>query len=249
MDFAPSTSPGWTRGGFHPSPPSERPDVVIAGVGASEIVRAALTDAALQQRLCLRYEPDRAPPHGTTLWRCETAAGEPLHRVVKSAWHRSPYALTVRLVQYLPGRATPEILDEGTLGTRGPRRAFESAADRLAMRFVRDAALGLSRGASADPPAGPPRGPGGRLDYQRARWRERVLTEWWSLGHAATGFEALVHGAGLGPVRWLRPRAGTHYLADPFPWPGTGWTRTRCGRRCWPMGRIIPTPARCATVR
>lgn len=221
MDFEPRTSASWTRAAFSPAP-HQRQDVAIAGIGDSDIVRAALTDPALQRRVAVRYERDRAPPHGIILWRCETAEGEPLHRAVERAWHRPPYALTVRLMQYAPGQERPEILDEGTIGTRGPKRAYRTAVDRLAMRFVRDAALGVGRGASGVAPAKPAHGMPGPLQYRRARWRERLLTEWWSLGHAEAGFDALLGGAGLGKVRWLRPAAGTHYLADPFPWHGRG---------------------------
>ena len=134
--------------------------VVLAGIDASEIVDAALTDTALTEAAMLRFEPDCTPPCDALLWRLETATGESLER---AGLARPPVASAalrddVRLVQYQPGSVVPEILDEGTLGTRGSYAAFTAAVDRLAMRFVRDAALGRGRGpvrdrACAAPPA------------------------------------------------------------------------------------------------
>ncbi len=128
--------------------------------------------------------------------------------------------MTVRLVQYLPGATEPEILDEGTIGTRGPRAGFLSAVDRLAMRFVRDAALGRSRGPAAVQPAARARGLPGWLDHLHATWHDRVMTEWWSLGSTDVSLQQVLAGGGLNSIRWYSPEVGRSYLADPFPLAG-----------------------------
>lgn len=92
------------------------------------------------------------------------------------------------------------------------------------MRLVEDALESRSRGsagASVPPPmtAG---GSGGWVDYLVATWQRRLLTEWWSVGHARTSLPAIVRDGKLGEVHWLRPGTGRAYHADPFPLPGTG---------------------------
>ena len=197
--------------------------LVLAGINPSEIVEAALTDAALTEAIMARFEPDCSPPCDAVLWRLETASGDSLNRPgwLRSHWHRPPYALTVRLVQYQPGSTVPEILDEGTLGTRGPFTAFSASVDRLAMRFVRDAAMDRARGPSAMPPATPVRGRLGWFDALLGKWHDRLMTEWWSIGTASTPIEQVLAGKGLGDITWFRTEAADRYLADPFPWPGT----------------------------
>jgi hypothetical protein len=198
--------------------------VVLAGLDSSPIVEAALTDSALAEAVVLRFEPGCSAPCDALVWRLETASGQSLNKpgLLARYWHRRPYAMTVRLVQYLPGSTEPDILDEGTIGTRGPRAAFRSAVDRLAMRFVRDAALGRNRGPAAVPPAARARGLPGWLDHVHSTWHDRVMTEWWSLGSTNVSLQQVVSGGGLNGIRWYSPEVGRSYLADPFPWPGTG---------------------------
>src|ERR1700712_3391641 len=88
--------------------------VVLAGVNASEIVNAALVDPALTGVAMPRFEPDCSPPCDALLWRLETGSGQSLNQpgIVARHWHRAPYALTVRLMQYQPGSTEAEILDE-----------------------------------------------------------------------------------------------------------------------------------------
>ena len=224
MNSAIRTSPGWAEAQFLPRRHAAPRAVVIAGINRSDVVDAALADPILGERVIPQLEPDCAAPCDALLWRCETAAGEPLNHaaVLRRYWHRPPFAMTIRLVEYQPGSCTPAVLDEGTLGTCGPRAGLRTALERLAMRFVRDAALGRGRGAAGTAPAAVATGQGGWLDYQRARWRSRVKVEWWSLGSAAASVESLLAGNGLGEIRWHSPEAGERYLADPFPWPGTG---------------------------
>ena len=138
--------------------------VVLAGIDSSEIVDAALADTALTEVAVPRFEPGCSPPCDALLWRLETAcrskpeparpAGALLAPVALRA-DRTAGAISARI------RTVPEILDEGTLGTRGSALSFKTTADRLAMRFVRDAALGRGRG-----PAGTMAG----LGSQRAAW-------------------------------------------------------------------------------
>ena len=110
---------------------------MLAGVDGSEIVDAALADPALTEAAVPRLEPGCAAPCDALLWRFETASGEAVNdpRVLGRHWHRAPYAVTLRLVQYQPGSTVGEILDEGTLGTRGSHAAVQgggrSAGDAL----------------------------------------------------------------------------------------------------------------------
>jgi hypothetical protein len=198
--------------------------VVVAGIDASEIVNAALADTALTAVAVPRFEPGCAAPCDALLWRVETASGESLNQpgLIARHWHRRPYAMTIRLVQYLPGSMEPEILDEGTLGTRGPYAAFTAAVARLTMRFVRDAALGRSRGAAGAEPAVAAGGPPGWLDAFLAKWHDRLMAEWWSIGSTAAPAARVLSGGGLGEIEWHRIKAGSRYFADPFPWLGTG---------------------------
>lgn len=234
--------------------------VVVAGIAGSGIVDAALADPALAdpaltgpasagaaggdvQRTGLlpRFEPDCTPPCDAVLWRLETASGAPLNQpgLLTRHWHRKPYAMTVRLVRYQPRSVVAEVLDEGTVGTRGPWHAFTASVDRLAMRLVRDAALGRARGASGMPPAPLPFGAGGWIDHQRSRWRDRLMTEWWSLGSTETPIETLVAGEKLAPIHWYAPEAGDDYLADPFPWFGTDMMLAEEMPRAGGIGRIV----------
>jgi hypothetical protein len=198
--------------------------VMLAGIGGSEIVEAALTDSALTEAALLRFEPACTPPCDALLWRIETATGKAVNEpgLLAHQWHRRPYALTLRLVQYQPGSAVPEILDEGTLGTRGPYGSFTAAVDRLAMRLVRDAALGRARGPSGTAPSAAPSGLPGWLDALLAKWHDRLMVEWWSIGSTAAPIDRVLSGGGMGDVAWHRVKTGSRYLADPFPWPGTG---------------------------
>ena len=197
--------------------------VVLAGIDSSEIVDAALGDTALTDVVRFRFEPVCTPPCGALLWRLETASGESLNRpgLLAGHWHRSPYAMTLRLVQYQPGSTVPQILDEGTLGTRGSRAALKASVDRLTMRFVRDAALGQGRGTSGSLPAAAPAGLPGWLNAVRRKWRDRLMVEWWSVGSTKVPLDHVLFGSGLGNITWYRAKAGHRYLADPFPWPGT----------------------------
>jgi hypothetical protein len=241
MDEILSPPNPWTSGRPWPSVRRAPSVVVLAGIDWSGIVGAALEDPALSETLLPRFEPDCAPPCDAQLWRLETGAGVPLNQGGGLArhWHRKPYAITVRLARYRPGSDTPEVLDEGTIGTRGPWDAFTAAVGRLAMRFVRDAALGRSRGPSARRPAARPSGAPGWLDYARARWHDRVMTEWWSLGSTATPVARILDGGGLNPIEWYEPAAGERYLADPFPWPGTGMILCEDMPVAGGVGRIV----------
>jgi len=215
--------------------------VVLAGIDRSHIVEASLADTALGEAVVLRFEPDCSAPCDALLWRLETAAGESLNHaaLLKRYWHRRPYALTVRLVHYAPGNTTPDILDEGTIGTRVSRSAFLAAVDRLAMRFVRDAALGRARGPASVPPALPPRGWPGWLDHHQLLWHKQIMTEWWSLGSSSVPLQTILDGGELNDIRWYAPKAGQRYLADPFPWPGTDRILCEDMQMTDGVGRII----------
>lgn len=223
MNSAVGISPSWPDTQFFSTGRKAPFVVVLAGIDRSEIVDAALADPVLTAAAILKFEPACTPPCDALLWRLETASGDSLTRpgLLRRHWHRAPYAMTLRLVQYQPGSIVPEILDEGTLGTRGRREAFKAATDRLAMRFVRDAARGRSRGPADSPPAEAGHGLFGWLDAIRTTWSDRLMAEWWSIGTAAASIDRVVSGGGLGEINWYRTKAAHRYLADPFPWPGT----------------------------
>lgn len=217
------TSVSWSATSLWPMPRISPYVVVLSGIDGSEIVNAALGDPALTEIALPRLEPACTPPCDALLWRVETASGAGLNqpRLLRNYWHRRPYAMTIRLVQYQPGSETPEILDEATLGTRGEWDVFKAAADRLAMRFVRDAALGRGRGAAVVSPAAAPYGAPGWMDAIWARWTQRLTVEWWSVGSATASLNSVLLGGGIGEITWYHAEAGVRYLADPFPWPGT----------------------------
>ena len=223
MTIATGISPTWGGAGLWPAQRGRPLVVVLAGIDNSAIVDAALADTALTEAIVPRFEPACTPPCDALVWRLETASGESLNQpgLLLRHWHRPPYAVTVRLVQYQAGSVLPEILDEGTLGTRGPRASFKAAVDRLAMRFVRDAALGRGRGPAGSMPAADVHGLPGWVDAIRAKWQKRLMAEWWSLGTSTASVDQVLSGGGLGDIDWCHTQAGDHYLADPFPWPGT----------------------------
>jgi hypothetical protein len=224
--------------------------VVLAGIDSGEIVNAALADPSLTEAAIPRFEPTCTPPCDALLWRLETASGKSLNQpgLLASQWHRPPYAMTIRLVQYEPGSIVPEILDEGTIGTRGPYASFNAAVNRLAMRFVRDAAMGRGRGAAGTIPAAAASGLPGWLNAFLAKWHNRLMAEWWSIGSTAAPIDQVLLGGGLGSVAWYRTKTGSRYLADPFPWPGTN--RILCEEM--PMsdgvGRIVAVAAEGGTL-
>ncbi|MFO1026333.1 MAG: hypothetical protein U1E70_21170 [Acetobacteraceae bacterium] len=187
------------------------------------VVRTLLDDPALRRRWIIRPEPHCAPPCPARLWRLETAAGEALNAsgLLRRTWHRPPYALTIRLMQYEPGSTLPVILDEATIGTRRAWVEFSSTVTRTATRLLYDAAMGRSRGPSRIDAALPAQGwlPGWLLQQAR-RWQERVTDEWWSLGVSATPLPEIMAGRPLGAVHWFHPHPSAAYLADPFPWHG-----------------------------
>lgn len=223
MKIATGISAPWV--GARPWPSARRSPfvVVLAGIDHSEIVDAALADTALTDTAVPRFEPECSAPCDALLWRLETVAGNGVNQTgwLRSQWHRPPYAMTIRLVQYQPGSMVPEVLDEGTLGTRGPFAAFAAATDRLAMRLVRDAARGRSRGVSGAQPATAAHGMPGWLNAAISKWHDRLMAEWWSLGSSQVPLEHVLSGGGIDDIKWYRTEAGHRYLADPFPWPGT----------------------------
>ncbi len=223
MNTATGISTSWADANLWPAVRRSPFVVVLAGIDNSGIVDAAMADTALTDAIIPRFEPACTPPCDALVWRLETEFSESLNRpgLLGRHWHRSPYAMTLRLVQYQPGSNMPEILDEGTLGTRGPYAAFKASVDRLAMRFVRDAALGRGRGPAAAATPGRPHGLPGWLDAVLAKWHDRFMAEWWSVGTATATVDHVLRGGGLGAITWYRPKAGHRYLADPFPWPGT----------------------------
>ncbi|MDR3538825.1 MAG: hypothetical protein P4L71_20180 [Acetobacteraceae bacterium] len=196
-----------------------QPTRLIAGLVPSTVLRLAAAGDTV------RLAPHHAPPCPEPLLRLETGDGVPLNGrdVIATHWHRPPYAMLMRLSFYAPGSFVPQILDEAVISTRGSRDAFQVRVESTALRLVEDALESRSRGpGGANVPPPQSAGAGGWLDYLVATWQRRLLTEWWSVGHARTSLPAIVRDGKLGEVHWLRPGTGKAYHADPFPLPGTG---------------------------
>lgn len=223
MQAASGRSALWAEANVWPLPRKSPIVVVLGGINHSHIVDMALADTTLTDVAMIRFEPTCTPPCDTTLWRLETASGEGVNSgaFFHRHWHRTPYAVTLRLVQYTAGSTLPEVLDEGTIGTRIPRAAFATAVERLAMRFVRDAVRGRGRGPASVSPAATARGLPGWINQLHTRWHRRLMTEWWSLGTTSTPLHHVLAGGQLGAIRWYNPQLGERYLADPFPWFGS----------------------------
>ncbi|MDQ2801615.1 MAG: hypothetical protein M3Y41_02590, partial [Pseudomonadota bacterium] len=122
----------------------------------------------------------------------EDGYGRPLDasRAVATHWHRPPYAMMLRLVRHAQGASEPEIVDQAVVGTRGSREEFRRRLALTAERLRKDAEAGLSRGASGSASPALPRRSlagslAGRLDHAAATWRQRLFSEWWSVGITA----------------------------------------------------------------
>jgi hypothetical protein len=46
--------------------------------------------------------------------------------------------------------------------------------------------------------------------------------EWWSIGFTTAAMDQVLISGELGGITWYHVKASSRYLADPFPWPGTG---------------------------
>lgn len=208
---------------------------------AAPVLSGIRPDVVADRNDMPRLEPGLAPPCAVPLWRLECADGQPIDArgLLARYWHRRPYAVTLRLACYPPTSTVAEILDEVTIGTTGSWNDFRASVDRMAMRLVKDAVQGGSRGASADAPAVAPSGPTGWLQRWRRTWRDRLTSEWWSLGSVDAPPEALLSDALLRDIRWYAPQAGERYLADPFPHPGTGTILCEEMPRIGGIGRIV----------
>ena len=200
--------------------------VVLCGLNESPRLQAFITNSDVGVRSVLRLEPECAPPCPATVWRLETGWGSALNAegALHEAWQRPPFALTVRLAQYAPGTVVPTVLDEGTIGTRVDWPDYVDRVERLALHMVRDTIAGRQRGpASIEAATRPTRsGPPAWLRHQAARWKARLMDEWWSLGCSRSPLGDLLQDGELRDITWFEPNAGRRYLADPFPWPGTG---------------------------
>jgi hypothetical protein len=203
--------------------------ITVAGFEPGPLERRALHAIGAQHRTLIQLHSDAAPPHSRELLVLQSMDGQTLSRMgmLEHFWHKPPYAMPLRLVRYAPGSCEGEVVDGAVISTRNERQVFRSRVERMAVRLVGDAIGGTGRGAfssSFDPtPRRPRRSPfAGRLDHFVTRWRQRLFTEWWSIGFTTMPLADIVESGFLGSVQWLAPRAGTDYLADPFTWPGTG---------------------------
>jgi hypothetical protein len=203
--------------------------LTVAGFAPGPVGRQALHAAAAQHQTLIQIHSDAAPPHPRELLVLQSMDGQPLNQAgaLEHFWHRPPYAMPFRLVRYAPNSYEGEVVDGAVISTRDERHSFRLQFERMAIRLVGDAIAGTGRGAfspSFDPTQGrPSRRPfAGRFDHFMNRWRQRLFTEWWSIGFTTMPLRDILESGLLGSVQWLASRAGTHYLADPFAWPGTG---------------------------
>jgi hypothetical protein len=168
------------------------------------------------------------PTRASAPLRLEDGAGCALDVTANLAlhWHRPPYAMALRVVRDAAEGTGPEILDEAVIGTRGSRAELLERIEAVGARLLRDAAAGVGRGMAVSLPPLPRRMAFGgilaRLDRAAEVWRQRLTSEWWSVGSSSMPLADVVLGGRLAQVRWLQPELGKAYLADPFPWPGTG---------------------------
>jgi hypothetical protein len=236
-------------------PPAVQPiAIVLGGIDRTRRIDAMLSHPSWLARAFVRLEPHCTPPCPATFWRLETSWGMPLNAqpVLRGAWNKAPYALTIRLVSYESGSTRPVILDEGTIGTRQSWNALVDTAERLALRMVSDAVDGRSRGISAVPPAqqAPRSRMPGWVREQTFRWKTRLMDEWWSLGVSTAPLTELLDGkSGLGGVSWFQPQPGPTYLADPFPWPGSDRILAEEMPRDGTPGRIVAVSDRAGQLR
>ena len=202
-------------------------EVAIAGPNLTGSVRDMLHDVGMRHATSVHYHSNAAPPYPHELLRIEAMDGSLLSNPqIASCWHRPPYVLPLRLARYVPLSVEPEVLDFAVIGTRGERREFGARVERIAadwsrMRSSEQAAdMRASRSISNEVHS-PHRSRSAALDHAIAKWHTRLFSEWWSVGMTATPLTDMVRTGATGPVRWLSPRRGKAYLADPFPWPGT----------------------------
>ncbi|MGE0224538.1 MAG: hypothetical protein AB7F35_31370 [Acetobacteraceae bacterium] len=198
--------------------------LLLAGISPSAMVLDALGEHANG----VGFAPDLTPPAPTTMLRLETVHGDPVNapHVFAACWHRPPYALTIQLVCYGPGSSVREIVDQATIGTKGDRAAVQSAIERASMMLVADYLRGTSRGFSppngAEAVQGRTRTNGGRLRYAMARCNQKLRVEVWGIGSTNLPLADVVQTGSLGDITWHANPDRDAYLADPYPWPGTG---------------------------
>ncbi|HXT81454.1 MAG TPA: hypothetical protein VN702_17960 [Acetobacteraceae bacterium] len=230
MDMSVHAAPAWPAA--HAASPelpaeNEQEPCIIAGLEPTGTVRRAFADRGIADS-ALSFQPDLRLPCGKTVLRLERDSGELLNRAgtLRAVWHRPPYAVRLRLVRYDAGSAVPLVLDEAVVGTRGAFTEFVQGTERVAVQLLADALCGSGRrfsdaesSYSALPPVS---GMDGCFDHLRARWADRLRSEWWSLGFTSRSPREILRAGSLGTVQWLAPALGTAYCADPFPWPGTG---------------------------
>ena len=201
--------------------------VAIAGPSLTGSVPDMLHDVGMRHATLVHYHSNASPPYAHELLRVEAMDGSPLSDFqIGRRWHRPPYALPLRLARYAPLSVEPEVLDFAVIGTRGERSEFGARVESIVARLIEDAIIGASRGhagLSLDPAElrSRHRCRSAAIDHAIAKWHTRLFSEWWSVGMTATPLRDIVRTGATGSVRWLSPRRGKAYLADPFPWPGT----------------------------
>lgn len=198
-------------------------ELVVSVPTLPPTAQARLTDIARQRGRVLHFaQPDSSM--SCERLGLETPAGLTLtDQQVQSSWHRAPYALPVRMVRYETGSRHGVPLDTAVVSTGGNRADFLARVARVTERLVADALCDISRGdpgLSFDPAAVngsllPP-----RIDRMRTVWRTRLFAEWWSIGQTSTSLQEILRTGAVTDVRWVAPKRGSAYLADPFPWPG-----------------------------
>jgi hypothetical protein len=216
----------WSAGTAMMSTASRGVPILLAGLDPSAPVLAALGDSSAQ--LC--FAPELSPPAPDTMLRLETAAGDPVNnaRLLAACWHRPPYSLAIRLVRYGPGSSVREVIDQAIVGTRDTRAGFQTTVERASAMLVNDFLLGRSRGfsgqvASSLPAEGFARFlKNGHLRHAWERADQKFRVERWSIASTPVPLAEILRTGLLEPLTWHDHPNRSTYLADPFPWPGTG---------------------------
>ena len=128
-------------------------------------------------------------------------------------WHRPPFTLSIRLL--LSPFADTTLPSTAVIGTRGTKRSFvdrtKATILRLTERFAPEHILAVKLGTEVGVSPWP-----GTIHRMMERLRDRLLTEWWSIGELRGGLDCLEGTQVLTDIDWWQINPGDYYLADPF---------------------------------
>ncbi len=107
MDMSVHAAPAWPAAHeVLPGSPGRLAACVVAGLEPTGAVRQAVAEGTAAG-ISASLRPDAALPCSETVLRVELGSGEPFNRtgILRAAWHRLPYTLTLRIGRYDPDMA------------------------------------------------------------------------------------------------------------------------------------------------